>query len=115
MKRTAAALAVLCCLGRAQAQETETYVLRQTVSNRGTDLKKLYSSGIPDQVYRGREFPFGRTGSRPWDPLAGLPGQGDLRLASATRQAIEEVTGQPAVAVARTARFRKSCSRVPCP
>jgi len=27
-------------------------------SDRGTDLKKLYSSGIPDQVYRGREFPF---------------------------------------------------------
>jgi Putative esterase/MORN repeat variant len=27
-------------------------------SDRGTDLKKLYSSGIPDQVYRGRAFPF---------------------------------------------------------
>ncbi|MBK8594388.1 MAG: prolyl oligopeptidase family serine peptidase [Holophagales bacterium] len=27
-------------------------------SDRGTDLKKLYSSGIPDQVYRGRDFPF---------------------------------------------------------
>lgn len=27
-------------------------------SDRGTNLKKLYSSGIPDQVYRGREFPF---------------------------------------------------------
>jgi predicted peptidase len=27
-------------------------------SDRGTELKKLYSSGIPDQVYRGREFPF---------------------------------------------------------
>jgi pimeloyl-ACP methyl ester carboxylesterase len=27
-------------------------------SDRGTDLKKVYSSGIPDQVYRGREFPF---------------------------------------------------------
>ena len=27
-------------------------------SDRGTDLTKLYSSGIPDQVYRGREFPF---------------------------------------------------------
>jgi len=27
-------------------------------SDRGTDLKKLYSSGIPDQVYRGRQFPF---------------------------------------------------------
>jgi pimeloyl-ACP methyl ester carboxylesterase len=27
-------------------------------SDRGTDLKKLYSSGIPDQVYKGREFPF---------------------------------------------------------
>jgi len=27
-------------------------------SDRGTDLNKLYSSGIPDQVYRGREFPF---------------------------------------------------------
>jgi pimeloyl-ACP methyl ester carboxylesterase len=27
-------------------------------SDRGTDLKRLYSSGIPDQVYRGREFPF---------------------------------------------------------
>ena len=27
-------------------------------SDRGSDLKKLYSSGIPDQVYRGREFPF---------------------------------------------------------
>ena len=31
-----AALAVLFCLGHAQAQETETYVLRQTVSNRET-------------------------------------------------------------------------------
>lgn len=27
-------------------------------SDRGTDLKKLYSSGLPDQVYRGRDFPF---------------------------------------------------------
>ena len=27
-------------------------------SDRGTDLLKLYSSGIPDQIYRGREFPF---------------------------------------------------------
>lgn len=27
-------------------------------SSRGTDLKKLYSGGIPDQIYRGREFPF---------------------------------------------------------
>ncbi|MDH5235886.1 MAG: alpha/beta hydrolase-fold protein, partial [Gemmatimonadota bacterium] len=27
-------------------------------SDRGTDLRKLYASGIPDQVYRGREFPF---------------------------------------------------------
>jgi hypothetical protein len=27
-------------------------------SDRGNDLNKLYSSGIPDQVYRGREFPF---------------------------------------------------------
>lgn len=27
-------------------------------SDRGADLKRLYSSGIPDQVYRGREFPF---------------------------------------------------------
>jgi predicted peptidase len=27
-------------------------------SDRGTDLNKLYSSGIPDQVYRGRAFPF---------------------------------------------------------
>ena len=36
MTRTVAALTVLFCLGRAQAQETETYVLRQTVSNRET-------------------------------------------------------------------------------
>lgn len=27
-------------------------------SDRGSDLKKLYSSGIPDQLYRGRKFPF---------------------------------------------------------
>jgi len=27
-------------------------------SGRGTDLNKLYASGIPDQVYRGRSFPF---------------------------------------------------------
>lgn len=27
-------------------------------SDRGSDLIKLYSSGIPDQIYRGREFPF---------------------------------------------------------
>jgi pimeloyl-ACP methyl ester carboxylesterase len=27
-------------------------------SDRGTDLTRLYSSGIPDQVYRGRTFPF---------------------------------------------------------
>lgn len=27
-------------------------------SDRGTDLNKLYSSGIPDQVYRGRKFSF---------------------------------------------------------
>lgn len=27
-------------------------------SDRGNNLKKLYSSGIPDQIYRGRNFPF---------------------------------------------------------
>jgi pimeloyl-ACP methyl ester carboxylesterase len=27
-------------------------------SDRGNNLKKLYSQGIPDQIYRGREFPF---------------------------------------------------------
>ena len=27
-------------------------------SSRGTDLNKLYNSGIPDQIYRGREFSF---------------------------------------------------------
>jgi pimeloyl-ACP methyl ester carboxylesterase len=27
-------------------------------SRRGTDLKRLYADGIPDQIYRGREFPF---------------------------------------------------------
>jgi predicted peptidase len=27
-------------------------------SHRGTDLNKLYGYGIPDQLYRGREFPF---------------------------------------------------------
>lgn len=27
-------------------------------SDRGTDTKKLYSSGIPDQIWRGRQFPF---------------------------------------------------------
>ena len=27
-------------------------------SSRGADLNKLYSNGIPDQIYRGREFPF---------------------------------------------------------
>jgi len=27
-------------------------------SDRGTDLNKIYSQGIPDQIYRGREFPF---------------------------------------------------------
>jgi pimeloyl-ACP methyl ester carboxylesterase len=27
-------------------------------TRRGTDLKKLYASGIPDQIWRGREFPF---------------------------------------------------------
>jgi pimeloyl-ACP methyl ester carboxylesterase len=27
-------------------------------SDRGTDLTKVYASGIPDQIYRGREFPF---------------------------------------------------------
>ncbi|MDD4644493.1 MAG: prolyl oligopeptidase family serine peptidase [Bacteroidales bacterium] len=27
-------------------------------SVRGTDLKKLFNNGIPDQIYRGREFPF---------------------------------------------------------
>lgn len=27
-------------------------------SDRGTNLNKVYSSGIPDQIYRGREFPF---------------------------------------------------------
>ncbi len=27
-------------------------------SDRGTELKRVYSSGIPDQVHRGREFPF---------------------------------------------------------
>jgi len=27
-------------------------------SDRGSNLKKLYSSGIPDQIYRGRNFPF---------------------------------------------------------
>jgi pimeloyl-ACP methyl ester carboxylesterase len=27
-------------------------------SDRGTNLTKVYSAGIPDQIYRGREFPF---------------------------------------------------------
>ncbi len=27
-------------------------------STRGTDLKRLYDAGIPDQIYRGRQFPF---------------------------------------------------------
>ncbi len=27
-------------------------------SHRGSDLKQLYGYGIPDQIYRGREFPF---------------------------------------------------------
>jgi pimeloyl-ACP methyl ester carboxylesterase len=27
-------------------------------STRGTNLKRLYDAGIPDQLYRGREFPF---------------------------------------------------------
>jgi pimeloyl-ACP methyl ester carboxylesterase len=27
-------------------------------SSRGSDIKKLYANGIPDQIYRGREFPF---------------------------------------------------------
>jgi predicted esterase len=27
-------------------------------SDRGNDLNKLYASGIPDQIFRGREFPF---------------------------------------------------------
>jgi predicted peptidase len=27
-------------------------------SQRGTDIKRLYDSGIPDQIYRGRDFPF---------------------------------------------------------
>jgi pimeloyl-ACP methyl ester carboxylesterase len=27
-------------------------------SDRGTNLNRIYSSGIPDQVYRGRKFPF---------------------------------------------------------
>lgn len=27
-------------------------------SQRGTDLNELYTYGIPDQIYRGREFPF---------------------------------------------------------
>ena len=27
-------------------------------SRRGSDLTKLYADGIPDQIYRGREFPF---------------------------------------------------------
>jgi len=27
-------------------------------SGRGTDLEKLYAAGIPDQIYRGRQFPF---------------------------------------------------------
>jgi predicted peptidase len=27
-------------------------------SCRGSEIKKLYAAGIPDQIYRGREFPF---------------------------------------------------------
>jgi len=27
-------------------------------SDRGTNLTKVYASGVPDQIYRGREFPF---------------------------------------------------------
>lgn len=27
-------------------------------SSRGSELKKLYASGVPDQIYRGRKFPF---------------------------------------------------------
>ena len=36
MKRAIAVLSTLFCLGRAEAQEPETYVLRQAVSNRET-------------------------------------------------------------------------------
>ena len=36
MKRTVAVLSMLFCLGRVQAQEPETYVLHQAVSNRET-------------------------------------------------------------------------------
>ncbi len=36
MTRTVAVLSMLCCLGLANAQEPETYVLRQAVSNRET-------------------------------------------------------------------------------
>ena len=38
MKRTAAVLSMLFCLGGVQAQDTETYVLHQAVSNRETIL-----------------------------------------------------------------------------
>ena len=36
MRRTVAVFSMLFCLGRTQAQEPETYVLRQAVSNRET-------------------------------------------------------------------------------
>jgi hypothetical protein len=36
MKRSAAVLSLLFCLGRAQAREVETYLLHQAVSNRET-------------------------------------------------------------------------------
>jgi hypothetical protein len=36
LRAVAAVLSILFCLGRVQAQETETYVLRQAVSNRET-------------------------------------------------------------------------------
>src|SRR5512136_2901196 len=40
MKRTAVVLSILFCLARGQAQETETYVLHQAVSNRVTIVYK---------------------------------------------------------------------------
>jgi pimeloyl-ACP methyl ester carboxylesterase len=57
MTRTAAALAILLCLGRAQAQETETYLLRQAVSNRETIVyRRLIDFDSRRRLFHVRDY-----------------------------------------------------------
>jgi hypothetical protein len=57
MKRSATVLSMLFCLARAQAQETETYVLHQAVSNRETIVyRRVIHFDVRKRLYHVQDY-----------------------------------------------------------